>query len=169
MYKKPRRFTQSSFKTVPVCRKLRHKRCVFSPQSPASPSVPPHDTYLQVAVPGCIYYGPFQLESINKRNQRGQTRKLNALINLCHLHKKHKVTNNSYHLFSCFYVQSHTWEVETMPIIQRKVVEVQSIYVNSTLLELAFQCKALNIQSYASNHHITSFLKSISLFHKTKF
>ncbi|KAK2508239.1 hypothetical protein MC885_017574, partial [Smutsia gigantea] len=47
-------------------------------------------TYLQVTVSGCIYYSPFQLESINKRNQRSQTRKLNALINLCHLHKKHK-------------------------------------------------------------------------------
>lgn len=52
------------------------------------PVLPPYSTYLQVTVPSCIYYGPFQLESINKRNQRGQTRKLNALINLCHLHKK---------------------------------------------------------------------------------
>jgi hypothetical protein len=74
----------------------------------------PYRTYLQVTVSGCIYYSPFQLESINKRNQRSQTRKLNALINLCHLHRKHRVNNNNYHLFR-YFLCAISWEVEIVP------------------------------------------------------
>lgn len=115
----------------------------FSPRRLATPSVCPGSAYLQVAVPSCVYYGPFQLESINKRNQRSQTRKLNALINLCHLHKKHKVNNNSYHLFSQLLsgVSWNSKKLEKLAYFSKKR-NGSSEYVNNALLELELKSKA---------------------------
>lgn len=99
---------------------------------------PPYSTYLQVAVPGCIYYGPFQLESINKRNQRGQTRKLNALINLSHLHEKNTglIIATIVTLFMCnFMVTRGSKNYDHCPgkVKKKKNTEVQAIQFSTAV------------------------------------
>lgn len=52
-------------------------------------------SHLQVTVSGCVHDGALQLEGINKRDQGGQTAKLDALIDLCHLRDKDRVRPGS--------------------------------------------------------------------------